>query len=201
MVLGGATSKIRQQALISLHSQSRHSRAAVEGEGVSVSEKQVGSGEEPLQGPLWQGLSPPEPARRKALAARAQGFRPTQPGRASREGHVNEHTGFSVPDAPGQKAPHAKGQPHPAAPGPPDLQARSVLACRTASLLPALNAECSALEPHASELAPGKLWANADSPLVACFGRRHLSNIQNGDNPHEKHDSIALNFVNKIIIF
>ncbi|CAM9230396.1 unnamed protein product [Rangifer tarandus platyrhynchus] len=31
MVLGGATSKIRQQALISLCSQSRHSRPVVEG--------------------------------------------------------------------------------------------------------------------------------------------------------------------------
>ena len=86
MVLGGATSKIRQQALISLHSQSRHSRAAVEGEGVSVSEKQVGSGEEPLQGPLWQGLSPPEPARRKALDARAQASDPPSQGEPAGRG-------------------------------------------------------------------------------------------------------------------
>lgn len=199
MVLGEATSKIRQQALISLHSQDT-AGPRLKVRVCPCQRSRWGPGRSPCRAPYGR-VCPPGAWQEKALDARAQGFRPTQPGRASREGRVTEHTGFSVPDAPGQKAPHAKGQPHPAARGPPDLQACSVLACRTASLLPVLNAECSALEPHASELAPGKLWANADSPLVACFGRRHLSNIQNGDNPHEKHDSIALNFVNKIIIF
>lgn len=121
MVLGGATSKIRQQVLISLCSQSRHSRPVVEGEDVSVSEKQVGSGEGPLQSPLWQSLSPPP--RKQALKSKSPGP-PIPPARESQQG------GGASLSTRGQKALHVEEAASPSNPRDPRIcrQVQSLLA-------------------------------------------------------------------------
>lgn len=149
MVLGGATSKIRQQALISLCGQSRHSRPVVEGEDVSVSEQQVGSGEGPLQSPLWQSLSPPGPGRRQALKSKSPGPPSPQPGRASREGRITAHGA-------GRHCTSRK-QPHPAIQGIPGSAGRPSPCLQNSEFAPAATYESRAPEPFAGELTPGKL--------------------------------------------